>query len=564
MVDKNAINKMKVADLKKELKALGLDTSGKRPDLATRLINAKEAESQNEEATKPEAPKEETAEAEAKADAEAEEAEGDATSDKTEEAATEVAATSDKTEEAVTSEAKEEGAGGKAAETPSKSRVCVHYRNNNGQCPYGDKCRFEHTEGPPIEIPEKRKKNNKECMDFRKTSECAVDNCPFLHFCKHCKSTEHGSMKCTIPRFINMKTCEVCDQTMTEENLKTHLAGKAHAKRVAQSKKAKRQKVSEEKFVPRGSDPSQPEHWADKSKFRAGFAVGANYAGILIGKAGATVKKITKSTGCRNISFGNGYVTDRETGKDLHLVCIRGTADKIAKAIAQMSEHMVEFDKKPKNPGDFRSELPAGKAEFRWLVQPKLVPRIIGKGGSNIRELEQSSNAKLHFGRKEKVMGDSCLTILGDPKSIGEAVRMVLRSLDEEDVKQEDRPVFEACKAVNNPLRESFRGRGAYERPDHSRRPYDDYPPSRYDDYPAPRYNEPYNAPRYDDYDRRGGYQADRLGGYQEERRGGYQEERYQPRDGPMDYHSSPRYSGNKRPRSGPSPGSTPMYNRRY
>lgn len=55
--------------------------------------------------------------------------------------------------------------------------VCRNFRNN-GHCRYGDNCRFEHTEGEPIQVPSKPPG---QCFKFQE-SECSKgDRCRFMH-----------------------------------------------------------------------------------------------------------------------------------------------------------------------------------------------------------------------------------------------------------------------------------------------------------------------------------------------------------------------------------------------
>lgn len=56
--------------------------------------------------------------------------------------------------------------------------VCRNFRNN-GTCRYGDKCRFSHSEGEPIQVPSKPPGH---CFKFGEDGNCSKgDRCRFMH-----------------------------------------------------------------------------------------------------------------------------------------------------------------------------------------------------------------------------------------------------------------------------------------------------------------------------------------------------------------------------------------------
>jgi len=57
--------------------------------------------------------------------------------------------------------------------------VCRNFRNT-GSCRFGEDCRFEHSQGPPIAHPDRQ--DRAECFNFRDSGECSHgDRCRFTH-----------------------------------------------------------------------------------------------------------------------------------------------------------------------------------------------------------------------------------------------------------------------------------------------------------------------------------------------------------------------------------------------
>jgi len=61
-----------------------------------------------------------------------------------------------------------------------ESEICRNFRNNSGNCRYGEQCRFEHTEGEPIQVPSKPPG---QCFKFQESEgQCSKgDRCRFMH-----------------------------------------------------------------------------------------------------------------------------------------------------------------------------------------------------------------------------------------------------------------------------------------------------------------------------------------------------------------------------------------------
>jgi hypothetical protein len=60
--------------------------------------------------------------------------------------------------------------------------VCRAFRNNDGNCRWGDECKYEHSKGDPIPVPERDYKPKGDCFNFEKDKSCRFgERCRFLH-----------------------------------------------------------------------------------------------------------------------------------------------------------------------------------------------------------------------------------------------------------------------------------------------------------------------------------------------------------------------------------------------
>jgi len=69
--------------------------------------------------------------------------------------------------------------------TDSKSaakEVCRAFRNNDGNCRFGTDCKYEHSKGDKIAVPERDYKPKGDCHNWEKEKTCKFgDRCRFLH-----------------------------------------------------------------------------------------------------------------------------------------------------------------------------------------------------------------------------------------------------------------------------------------------------------------------------------------------------------------------------------------------
>jgi hypothetical protein len=230
--------------------------------------------------------------------------------------------------------------------------------------------------------------------------------------------------------------------------------------------------------------------------------VSKTYAGLLIGKGGVTVKRLTKESGCRNINFGDGCLP----GTELQLMVMRGYADRITDGVTRMCEMIAKFALRMKDKGEPVSKLQDGHVELKMCFQDEVVPKIIGKKGAQIKMLQSASYSKMRFAG-DKMDGEQFLTIRGTPIAVADAVNMTLRCLEPESFLGE-RPGFKTAgmdkeeKSVPAPMSPSSRPAPAYASRRASYDAFDSYPDydaagrMDYDYPPASRYADSYDAPR--------------------------------------------------------------------
>lgn len=276
--------------------------------------------------------------------------------------------------------------------------------------------------------------------------------------------------------------------------------------------------------------------WFSNTIARVGFALDQRFAGVLIGKKGATAKRLYNDSGLKNIKFGEGAIEKTE----YQLLVMRGSPQAIRAATIMVCETMDIFAQRKAKDGDPVSEQRPGIVHVKMMFPDRTVPMMIGKKGSKIRSLQADFDLDLTF-EEESVLGEKLLSIKGTPHDIGEFVTVAIRSLPSEDFTG-IRPAFEsvglAAAEEKDPAAESE---------PRSRPP----PRSRYDD-PYARRDDTYSRrddyPRHDDYPRYDAYPP---------RRGGYD---YEPEPDP--YYTAPRSSYGAPPPAdyGPERGAAPVY----
>lgn len=129
--------------------------------------------------------------------------------------------------------------------------------------------------------------------------------------------------------------------------------------------------------------------------------------GLVIGKGGSTIRKISEECGGVKI----------DTDKKLNLIKIRGNKNDVAKAVAQYAEILKE--RAPAGPFGALAE----GAKFEIVaVADNLKGRVIGSGGATIKKLTAETGAKIDFARKGSDLG---CRVSGTEEQIAAAVKAI-------------------------------------------------------------------------------------------------------------------------------------------
>ncbi|KAJ3340262.1 RNA binding protein, heterogenous nuclear RNP-K like protein [Gonapodya sp. JEL0774] len=125
----------------------------------------------------------------------------------------------------------------------------------------------------------------------------------------------------------------------------------------------------------------------DEGQLTLRALVNGKEAGALIGKAGKNVAEIREVTG---VKAGVSKVVE---GVQERILTVSGGLSSVAKAFNHFSRHLVEAQSRNPQSSAATSDKPI--VTVRLLVPHQQVGSIIGKGGARIREIQESSGARI-------------------------------------------------------------------------------------------------------------------------------------------------------------------------
>lgn len=128
----------------------------------------------------------------------------------------------------------------------------------------------------------------------------------------------------------------------------------------------------------RGSDSS-----SGRATVTLRFLISSKEAGSIIGKKGDNIKKIREESGAR-INISDASCVER-------IVSVMGSMTQILKAFSMISTKFEEDQ--PSGGQNGSGSVTAGQVTFRLIVPNANCGSLIGKGGSNIKELRESTGA---------------------------------------------------------------------------------------------------------------------------------------------------------------------------
>ena len=134
-------------------------------------------------------------------------------------------------------------------------------------------------------------------------------------------------------------------------------------------------------------------------------------AGLIIGPAGANVQEIRSKTGCR-VRVGEAVQDSRE-----RILFVSGSETGLAEAFQLLAAKFAGADE-------------AKLANVKFLIPHQHVGAVIGKSGTAIRQVQDTSGCRLSV--SDELMPNSTerlLVIRGNPEQIGQAVAAVVAIL---------------------------------------------------------------------------------------------------------------------------------------
>uniref|UniRef100_A0A0G4HSA1 K Homology domain-containing protein n=1 Tax=Chromera velia CCMP2878 TaxID=1169474 RepID=A0A0G4HSA1_9ALVE len=149
--------------------------------------------------------------------------------------------------------------------------------------------------------------------------------------------------------------------------------------------------------------------------------VANQYAGQLIGKAGQVVAEIEGQTGATlRLSPTNSFFP--------------GTMDRIAVASGEMEQINGVFRLIMEKLRSAQEEdNPAATSSAQIVVPKSSVSRIIGKGGAQIRELQQQTQAHMRISNREEGLTERVVQISGDKEKVIDAGLKVIAVIQEDE-----------------------------------------------------------------------------------------------------------------------------------
>lgn len=129
--------------------------------------------------------------------------------------------------------------------------------------------------------------------------------------------------------------------------------------------------------------------------------------GSIIGKGGMTIKAFREQSGAR-INISNSTSSER-------LVTVTGTKDSVCKAFEAIGKK-IEQDTASAKPADSEA---TPSVSFRLVIQTSQCGSLIGKGGSKIKEIRESTDASIQVaGETLPNSTERAVTISGSPDAL--------------------------------------------------------------------------------------------------------------------------------------------------
>jgi heterogeneous nuclear rnp K-like protein len=162
-----------------------------------------------------------------------------------------------------------------------------------------------------------------------------------------------------------------------------HLASSAHGEEEEDCGEHQEQATS----ATLDSEASGDDQGDESSTFTIRSLVTTKEAGVIIGKAGQNVAEIRDVTGVR------AGVSKVIQGVHERVLTISGSVEGIAKAYSMIAKHLL--DNPGTSPNNAFNNNNNSQASVRLLIPHQFMGAVIGKGGANIKEIQEASGAKM-------------------------------------------------------------------------------------------------------------------------------------------------------------------------
>eukprot|EP00922_Rhytidocystis_sp_ex-Travisia-forbesii_P038442 GHVS01057266.1.p1 GENE.GHVS01057266.1~~GHVS01057266.1.p1 ORF type:complete len:387 (+),score=59.48 GHVS01057266.1:188-1348(+) len=183
--------------------------------------------------------------------------------------------------------------------------------------------------------------------------------------------------------------------------------------------------------IPTSSPPVGPAAYTKKNFNGPCFVkvlVNNIVAGSIIGKSGSVIHQIESDTGSSlKLSPGNCYfpgTTDR-------LVVISGKQEQINSALLVIVDKLRDAPTGyGGNPEVFDASIPRpGSLQLRLVVPKSCVSAVIGRGGQQIKQMQELTNAKIQISNREGGLNERILTISGTFEALQRAAIAVAATI---------------------------------------------------------------------------------------------------------------------------------------
>lgn len=160
--------------------------------------------------------------------------------------------------------------------------------------------------------------------------------------------------------------------------------------------------------------------------------------GSLIGKNGGTINAIRTQTGC-NVRVSSSGPQGFFPGTSDRVVILNGTKQALEQAIvfilSALKEAPQHLSSEPNRVAGADMTPGSGNLELRFVVPNSTVSLIIGKGGSRINQLRESTGAKIQISSREpsgRMEAERIINVSGDFEHVRNSALMIAAIIQED------------------------------------------------------------------------------------------------------------------------------------